>query len=230
MLELTLTGKQVSKEVGRVPMAEIPHHTAERYCSRLICRNNWLAAVVVSTQRRVHGAGAWPAPPSAAWKTKQPSRSTTNKSTLIPLVCRNWPPSSWAVSAEDPTGTTTCCSPMPPCKSWPPSSVPPCLLESPPLSLSERSLIHDGVDPLLNGLHNQLEDEDAWLNKQEQQERQRGGNGSLRLHYLQTFGYFQAVGKSKDGAVPENWNRRWTLENEECFITTGLKERLTRTS
>ena len=46
---------------------------------------------------------------------------------------------------------------------------------SPPLSLSEGDLIHDGVDPLLDGLRNQLDDQDAWLNHQEQQERQRSG-------------------------------------------------------
>ncbi len=36
MLELTLTGKEGGKAVGRVPMASIPHHAAERYCSELI--------------------------------------------------------------------------------------------------------------------------------------------------------------------------------------------------
>ena len=35
-LELTLTGKDAGKAIGRVPMAGIPHHAAERYCSDLI--------------------------------------------------------------------------------------------------------------------------------------------------------------------------------------------------
>ena len=35
-LELTLTGKEGGKAIGRVPMAGIPHHAAERYCSDLI--------------------------------------------------------------------------------------------------------------------------------------------------------------------------------------------------
>jgi DNA mismatch repair protein MutS len=35
-LELTLTGKDAGKTIGRVPMAGIPHHAAERYCSDLI--------------------------------------------------------------------------------------------------------------------------------------------------------------------------------------------------
>ena len=36
LLELTLTGKEGGKAVGRVPMAGVPHHAAERYCSELI--------------------------------------------------------------------------------------------------------------------------------------------------------------------------------------------------
>lgn len=36
VLELTLTGKEGGKAIGRVPMAGIPHHAAERYCADLI--------------------------------------------------------------------------------------------------------------------------------------------------------------------------------------------------
>ena len=35
------------------------------------------------------------------------------------------------------------------------------------MSLSEGGLIHDGVDPQLDGLRNQLDDQDAWLAEQE---------------------------------------------------------------
>ena len=38
LLELTLTGKEGGKAVGRVPMAGIPHHAAERYCAELVGR------------------------------------------------------------------------------------------------------------------------------------------------------------------------------------------------
>ena len=99
------------------------------------------------------------------------------------------------------------------------------LVEAPPLSLSEGGLIHDGVDPLLDGLRNQLDDQDAWLARQEQQERQRSGISTLRLQYHRTFGYFLAVSKAKASAVPDHWIRRQTLANEERFITPDLKER-----
>ena len=99
------------------------------------------------------------------------------------------------------------------------------LMESPPLSLSEGGLIHDGVDPLLDGLRNQLDDQDAWLAQQERHERQESGISTLKLQHHRTFGYFLAVSKAKASTVPEHWIRRQTLANEERFITPELKER-----
>ncbi|EAQ70249.1 DNA mismatch repair protein MutS [Synechococcus sp. RS9909] len=99
------------------------------------------------------------------------------------------------------------------------------LIDTPPLSLSEGGLIHDGVDPLLDGLRNQLDDQEAWLAEQERLERQTSGNANLRLQYHRTFGYFLAVSKAKAASVPDHWIRRQTLANEERFITPELKQR-----
>ena len=99
------------------------------------------------------------------------------------------------------------------------------LVDSPPLSLSEGGLIHDGVDPLLDGLRNQLDDQEKWLAKQEQLERQRSNNSNLKLQYHRTFGYFLSVSRARSGAVPDHWIRRQTLANEERFITPDLKAR-----
>ncbi|MCP4503190.1 MAG: DNA mismatch repair protein MutS, partial [Deltaproteobacteria bacterium] len=91
------------------------------------------------------------------------------------------------------------------------------LVDSPPLSLSEGGLIHDGVDPLLDGLRNQLDDQESWLAEQEQLERQRSNNSNLKLQYHRTFGYFLSVSRARSGAVPDHWIRRQTLANEERF-------------
>ncbi|MFO8237961.1 MAG: DNA mismatch repair protein MutS, partial [Prochlorococcaceae cyanobacterium] len=99
------------------------------------------------------------------------------------------------------------------------------LVESPPLALSEGGLIHDGVDAQLDGLRNQLDDQDAWLAGQEAAERRASGISTLRLQYHRTFGYFLAVSRAKAGAVPEHWIRRQTLANEERFVTPELKAR-----
>ena len=99
------------------------------------------------------------------------------------------------------------------------------LVDNPPLSLSEGGLIHDGVDPLLDGLRNQLDDQEKWLAQQEQLERQRSNNSNLKLQYHRTFGYFLSVSRARSGAVPDHWIRRQTLANEERFITPDLKAR-----
>nr|WP_225867652.1 DNA mismatch repair protein MutS [Cyanobium sp. NIES-981] len=99
------------------------------------------------------------------------------------------------------------------------------LLESPPLSLTDGGLIHDGVDPLLDGLRNQLDDQDAWLAQQESSERAASGIAGLRLQHHRTFGYFLAVSRARAAAVPDHWIRRQTLANEERFVTPALKGR-----
>lgn len=99
------------------------------------------------------------------------------------------------------------------------------LVETPPLSLSEGGLLHDGVDAVLDGLRNQLDDQEAWLARQEAIERRASGNPNLRLQYHRTFGYFLAVSRARAAAVPEHWIRRQTLANEERFVTPELKGR-----
>ena len=99
------------------------------------------------------------------------------------------------------------------------------LVDTPPLSLTEGGLIHDTVDPVLDGLRNQLDDQEAWLAEQEAAERAASGISTLKLQYHRTFGYFLAVSKAKAQAVPEHWIRRQTLANEERFVTPELKAR-----
>jgi len=99
------------------------------------------------------------------------------------------------------------------------------LVVAPALSLSEGGLLHDGVDPLLDGLRNQLDDQEAWLARQEADERRISGNPNLRLQYHRSFGYFLSVTRAKAQAVPEHWIRRQTLTNEERFVTPELKGR-----
>ena len=99
------------------------------------------------------------------------------------------------------------------------------LLDTPPLSLTEGGLIHDGVDPSLDDLRNQLDNQDTWLAGQEAEERRLSGLSSLKLQYHRTFGYFLAVSKAKAAAVPQHWIRRQTLANEERFVTPALRNR-----
>jgi DNA mismatch repair protein MutS len=99
------------------------------------------------------------------------------------------------------------------------------LQDTPPLSLTEGGLIHDGVDARLDGLRNRLDDQQAWLVEQEKAERQRSGIPSLRVQFHRTFGYFLSVSRARATQVPEHWIRRQTLANEERFVTPELKAR-----
>ena len=47
LLEITLTSKDAGKEIGKIPMAGVPHHAMERYCAELIKKNN---SVVICDQ------------------------------------------------------------------------------------------------------------------------------------------------------------------------------------
>ena len=99
------------------------------------------------------------------------------------------------------------------------------IIDNPPLSLTEGGLFYDGVNPVLDGLRNQLDDHNIWLKSQELEERNKSNINNLKLQYHRSFGYFLAVNKSKAINVPDHWIRRQTLTNEERFVTPGLKER-----
>ncbi len=99
------------------------------------------------------------------------------------------------------------------------------IIDNPPLSLTEGGLIYDGVNPILDGLRNQLDDHNSWLRIQEIKEREISKINNLKLQYHRSFGYFLAVSKAKSSNVPDHWIRRQTLTNEERFVTPELKER-----
>ncbi len=99
------------------------------------------------------------------------------------------------------------------------------IIDNPPLSLTEGGLIYDGINPILDGLRNQLDDHNKWLNTQEIKEREISKINNLKLQYHRSFGYFLAVSKAKSTNVPDHWIRRQTLTNEERFVTPELKER-----
>ena len=99
------------------------------------------------------------------------------------------------------------------------------ILENPPLSLTEGGIFYDGINPVLDGLRNQLDDHNLWLKSQELEERKKSNINNLKLQYHRSFGYFLAVSKAKSVNVPDHWIRRQTLTNEERFVTPELKEK-----
>ena len=97
------------------------------------------------------------------------------------------------------------------------------LVEYPPLNISEGGLIHDGVDEILDGLRNKIDDYSNWLKKEEIKERELSNIVNLKIQFHRTFGYYIAINKSKVNLAPKHWIKRQTLTNEERFITTAIK-------
>ncbi len=102
------------------------------------------------------------------------------------------------------------------------------LVERPPLALKEGGLIRADVVPQLDEMRQQAADDEAWLAKLEVIERERTGISTLKVGYSKTFGYYISISRSKAGQVPDGYDRKQTLVNEERYITSELKERENR--
>ena len=99
------------------------------------------------------------------------------------------------------------------------------LVENPPLNISEGGIIHDGVDNVLDGLRNLIDDYSDWLSKEEIKERKTSKISNLKIQFHKNFGYYISINKSKINLAPNHWIKRQTLTNEERYITTEIKNR-----
>ena len=97
------------------------------------------------------------------------------------------------------------------------------IIDNPPLNTSEGGLIHDGVDNVLDGLRNMIDDYHNWLRKEELKERKISKITNLKIQFHRTFGYYIAINKSKINLAPNHWIKRQTLTNEERYITNSIK-------
>ncbi len=97
------------------------------------------------------------------------------------------------------------------------------LINNPPLNISEGGMIHDGVDNILDGLRNIIDDYSRWLNNEELKEREISKIANLKIQFHRTFGYYISINKSKVNMAPKHWIKRQTLTNEERYVTTSIK-------
>jgi DNA mismatch repair protein MutS len=100
------------------------------------------------------------------------------------------------------------------------------LVETPPLCLTEGSLIRAGVNAHLDQLRQSIESDQQWIAQLETSERQRTGITNLKVGYTKAFGYYISISRSKATAdLPADYIRKQTLTNEERYITPDLKQR-----
>ena len=69
------------------------------------------------------------------------------------------------------------------------------LCDNPPLNISEGGIIQDGVDDILDGLRNLMDDYSDWLSREELKERKLSKISNLKIQFHKNFGYYISINK-----------------------------------
>ncbi|SCC06965.1 DNA mismatch repair protein MutS [[Bacillus] enclensis] len=100
------------------------------------------------------------------------------------------------------------------------------LVENPPLSIKEGSLLRDGYHEELDQYRDASKNGKSWIAELERKERERTGIRSLKVGFNRVFGYYIEVTKANLHHLEEGrYERKQTLTNAERFITPELKEK-----
>lgn len=97
------------------------------------------------------------------------------------------------------------------------------LMENPPMVIREGGVMADGYDAELDELRSLQQNAGDFLQRLEQQERERTGLSTLKVGYNRVHGYFIELSAAQSHTVPADYIRRQTLKNAERFITPELK-------
>ncbi len=98
------------------------------------------------------------------------------------------------------------------------------LVDEPPFSVREGGIIRSGFDPGVDELNEIIHNGKNYIEKIENDERERSGIRSLKIGYNRIFGYYIEITKSFLPNVPGHYIRKQTLSNCERFITQELKD------
>jgi DNA mismatch repair protein MutS len=97
------------------------------------------------------------------------------------------------------------------------------LVEDPPLTPREGSMIRPGYDASLDELHAITRDGKQWMVNFQAEEIVRTNIPSLKVGYNQVFGYYIEITHTHAGKVPSDYQRKQTLKNAERYVTPELK-------
>lgn len=100
------------------------------------------------------------------------------------------------------------------------------IVDDPPHSITEGSIIRDGYNEQLDQYRHASKNGKQWIAELEQKEKEATGIKSLKIKYNRVFGYFIEVTNPNLHLVPlDRYERKQTLTNAERFITPELKEK-----
>ena len=98
------------------------------------------------------------------------------------------------------------------------------IVSEPPTTIRDGGIFQSGIDNTLDQLRTQSGKGKAWLERFEQEERERLEIPSLKVRYNRQFGYYIEITKTHIDKVPEHYRRRQTLTNAERYTTDELAE------
>ncbi len=88
----------------------------------------------------------------------------------------------------------------------------------------EGGVIKDGYSDELDKLRAVINNLQTWLEKFEQEEKERTGIKTLKVRYNKIIGYYIEVPKSQESKVPADYVRKQTQVMSERYISPKLKE------
>jgi DNA mismatch repair protein MutS len=98
------------------------------------------------------------------------------------------------------------------------------LSESPPLKVSDGNIFKEGYHAELDEWRSISQNSKAWIKNYQENLKERLNIKSLKVGYSRAFGYYIEVSKGQAQLMPESFQRRQTLVNNERFISPELKE------
>ena len=98
------------------------------------------------------------------------------------------------------------------------------IIENPPFQVKEGGIIKDGYSAEVDELRSIINDSKGWLERIEEEEREKTGIKNLKIGYNRVFGYYIELPRSASEKAPEGYIRKQTLSSSERYITEKLKE------
>ncbi|MCG9684973.1 DNA mismatch repair protein MutS [Vibrio sp. Isolate23] len=96
--------------------------------------------------------------------------------------------------------------------------------ENPPVVIRDGGVIAEGYNAELDEWRKLADGATEYLEKMEQEERERHGIDTLKVGYNNVHGFFIQVSRGQSYLVPPHYVRRQTLKNAERYIIPELKE------
>ena len=97
------------------------------------------------------------------------------------------------------------------------------LVDEPPIKLGEGKVIREGISTELDELRSLKSNSQSWIAKYQTKLREMTGIKTLKIIFSKAFGYCIEVSRGQAERMPDTFERRQTLVNNERFISPELK-------